>query len=456
MNNYLWQQVLAFNFDENFVEYGFFTRLADENGWTEDFCEKAVLEYKKFMYLAATADAMVSPSEIVDVVWHQHLIFTQSYQAFCQILGKAIQHIPSTHSKAEYAQFQAAKSRTKELYEANFGPQPTVIWERKSILASLKLPAANLPNWTLFGFAALGLLLLSVPFYYVLKPLYLQIDGLLFLPLFAMLLAIVMLGLELFNRYCLRQVLKKMDTDSFLLNLRPYDMVYLKNQKLNKVVNGVLNELVQKNRLIIDEVNHVHIKPGTSEGLAPGEQQVLLLLEENGPMAYAELVKQLLAKPIFSTRKKTIDAAILYILHSKPFSVLLLVNFTALGMVLSWGVIRLITGIQREKPIIWLFLLLIICAATALYFITRLGRLFDQQILPDYYRYQIVPQQPTQFNWQWQYFQFEHLVLAPAMIIPIRKYEQDQAIIAASGDGGSSGGGDGGGSCGGGCGGCGS
>ena len=78
MNHELWNKISEYNFDEPMSEYGFSTRLANENFWTKDFTEKAIAEYKKFMYLAATSDLMVSPSEIIDVVWHQHLIFTQS------------------------------------------------------------------------------------------------------------------------------------------------------------------------------------------------------------------------------------------------------------------------------------------------------------------------------------------------------------------------------------------
>jgi hypothetical protein len=71
-------------------EYGFSSRLAKENYWSKNFAKKTILEYKKFMYLAAMSDMMVSPSEIIDVVWHEHLIFTQSYKEFCDLLGRQI------------------------------------------------------------------------------------------------------------------------------------------------------------------------------------------------------------------------------------------------------------------------------------------------------------------------------------------------------------------------------
>src|SRR5262249_27909909 len=99
MKNELWEKILEFDFDDPPSQYGFSTRLANENYWTKKFTQKAILEYKKFMYLAATSESMVSPSEIIDVVWHQHLIFTKSYREFCAVIGKEVQHVPSTHNR---------------------------------------------------------------------------------------------------------------------------------------------------------------------------------------------------------------------------------------------------------------------------------------------------------------------------------------------------------------------
>ena len=112
MNKNLWQSAKDFDLDYPMAEYGFSTRLAYENSWTMHFTQHAILEYKKFMYLAATANQMVSPSGIVDVVWHQHLIFTQSYQEFCTLLGKKIEHIPSTHNRAEQEKFHRLFGKT--------------------------------------------------------------------------------------------------------------------------------------------------------------------------------------------------------------------------------------------------------------------------------------------------------------------------------------------------------
>lgn len=76
MDTTLWNKVVNFNIDGPVSEYNFSARLENENYWTINFAAAAILEYKKFMYLAAVSGAMVSPSEIVDVVWHQHLVYT--------------------------------------------------------------------------------------------------------------------------------------------------------------------------------------------------------------------------------------------------------------------------------------------------------------------------------------------------------------------------------------------
>src|SRR5260221_10525009 len=140
MNQELWKNILDFNLGSGpLSEYGFTTRLENENFWTINFAHDAIIEYKKFMYLAAISDSMVSPSEIVDIVWHQHLIFTQSYEAFCTVLGKKIAHIPSTHQNSDFAQFKFAKENTSALYKEHFGPQPSAIWDCNNIYDPLLL-----------------------------------------------------------------------------------------------------------------------------------------------------------------------------------------------------------------------------------------------------------------------------------------------------------------------------
>ncbi|NDH04918.1 hypothetical protein EBX93_03205 [bacterium] len=177
MNQELWQKIHDFDLDKPHGEYGFSTRLAMENFWTQEFTRQAILEYKKFMFLAAISDFMVSPSKIIDVVWHQHLVFTQSYQEFCNLLGKQVQHLPSTRNREEFEKFRQAKERTAKSYETNFGTQPEILWAHHDMFESLNLEKAKYKLRSIIIFGILALICLAIPAYFLLQPLYIHIDN---------------------------------------------------------------------------------------------------------------------------------------------------------------------------------------------------------------------------------------------------------------------------------------
>src|SRR6218665_2909699 len=252
MNTELWDKILHFDFDDPPSEYGFTTRLANENYWTKAFTDLAILEYKKFMYLAATSEMMVSPSEIVDIVWHQHLIFTQSYQSFCTLLGKQIQHIPSTHNRDEFEKFSQAKERTQKLYSTIFGEQPKSIWEFHGMFESLNLEKSKFKIRTFLVFGILGFIALIMPFYFLLKPFYVEINNPYFVIGFIALCIFTFAGLEFYNRKALKNIARGFNQDSFIYQLEPYELVYLKTQKLDNIINGTMNELIDKNIIFIN------------------------------------------------------------------------------------------------------------------------------------------------------------------------------------------------------------
>lgn len=122
----LYQKIQEFSFDVSFRK-----RLARENNWSEEFTELAIAEYKKFVFLAAVANQPLAPSEVVDKVWHLHLIHTHSYwQEFCpKILGKPLHHSPSKGGIAEKIKHQEMYRQTLESYEKFFGVcPPSTVW----------------------------------------------------------------------------------------------------------------------------------------------------------------------------------------------------------------------------------------------------------------------------------------------------------------------------------------
>src|SRR3954463_4172218 len=120
-----------FRFDPPASTYAFAERLAKENGWTRSFTERAIAEYRRFAYLAAAAGHPVSPPEVVDQVWHLHLIYTRSYwDGFCgKVLRMPLHHEPSIGGSAERTKFADWYAQTLASYRAHFGtPPPADIW----------------------------------------------------------------------------------------------------------------------------------------------------------------------------------------------------------------------------------------------------------------------------------------------------------------------------------------
>ena len=51
----------------------FMLKLQQKTGWSKDFSLGAIDEYKRFIYLTAVSKSALTPSVIVDEVWHLHL-----------------------------------------------------------------------------------------------------------------------------------------------------------------------------------------------------------------------------------------------------------------------------------------------------------------------------------------------------------------------------------------------
>jgi hypothetical protein len=130
-NAELWTKLDAFELDDPHAAFKFTDRLARENGWPKNFAARAVSEYKKFVYLAATSRTQVTPSDIVDQVWHLHLTFTRSYwEGLCNgVLGKPLHHGPTKGGVSEDAKYRSQYAATRALYRAEFGTTPPLdLW----------------------------------------------------------------------------------------------------------------------------------------------------------------------------------------------------------------------------------------------------------------------------------------------------------------------------------------
>ena len=420
INKELWNKILLFDFDNPPSEYGFSTRLAKENFWTKEFTELAILEYKKFMYLATVSEFMVSPSEIVDTVWHQHLIFTQSYQDFCSLIGKQIQHIPSTHNKEEFQKFRQAKERTKKFYTNIFGEQPSTIWEYNDMYESLNLDKSKFKIRTSIIFGILVFIVLTIPAYFLLKPIYLEIHNPNFILGFIPLCFLTFIGLEIYNRNRLKNIVKTFDDNSFIYKLQPFELVYLKTQKLGNIINGTVNELIDNKTIIVNSDNTIELVK--SNNINSKEQlQTTTVLKELGKTFYPNLLRQLENKPIFWNTANCMDAFKKYFNKSKKFGNLFCLNFGILTILLMLGFVRLTSGILREKPVTQILIMTIILTIVIIAYLNRLTKLVCTQTIPDLYKTEILPTRQIENNWQWSYFLLGSAVFTTAFV-PLVNY----------------------------------
>lgn len=102
-------------------------RLKKIYGWEDDFINEAVNEYGKFLLLHKRyKDIQIFPGKVVDQVWHDHILHTQSYFTFCDAeFGCYIHHKPYDLSLNE----KCDTTKTIELYEKEFGYKPsTKFW----------------------------------------------------------------------------------------------------------------------------------------------------------------------------------------------------------------------------------------------------------------------------------------------------------------------------------------
>ncbi|OCA71105.1 hypothetical protein BBH99_03465 [Chryseobacterium contaminans] len=157
----LWDRIQGFSLDASDAEFPFSKKLAKEENWSLEFTRKAIEEYKKFVYLCCILPKGASPSEVVDKVWHMHLIYTQNYwEEFCpNILKRALHHHPSKGGGNEKLKHQNWFTDTLKSYKDVFQSEaPQEIWMNGNTAGKTK---GKWSIWKLIPFLFLILMLSS-------------------------------------------------------------------------------------------------------------------------------------------------------------------------------------------------------------------------------------------------------------------------------------------------------
>lgn len=100
-------------------------RIAKEHNYSLLYAAGTLREAKRMLYLHAVSDQSVSPSVLVDMAWHEMLMFTRFYQEFCAFIGAFVHHDPTPGQPDGGRVYE----QTKANYEKFFDEKPdTQYW----------------------------------------------------------------------------------------------------------------------------------------------------------------------------------------------------------------------------------------------------------------------------------------------------------------------------------------
>ena len=109
-------------------------KLADPiegKGWSVQQLDLAEQEYRRFLLLCLATGEPTVPCELVDEMWHAHILDTQAYHADCErIFGFYYHHFPYFGMRGEQdaQDLVDAYERTVARYVGRFGEPPAGVW----------------------------------------------------------------------------------------------------------------------------------------------------------------------------------------------------------------------------------------------------------------------------------------------------------------------------------------
>lgn len=71
-------------------------RMIIKHGWSEEKTTKAIKDYRSFLYMSQFIEQAITPTGVVDDIWHEHILHTNKYTIDCEkIFGKFLHHFPT-------------------------------------------------------------------------------------------------------------------------------------------------------------------------------------------------------------------------------------------------------------------------------------------------------------------------------------------------------------------------
>ena len=461
------QRIGAYQLDDPAAALTFSERLARDNGWTARFAQRAIQEYKRFAFLSVAAGHPVSPPDAVDQVWHEHMIYTESYwKDFCgTVLGKPLHHHPTRGGAEESVKFAGWYAQTLLSYRNFFAEEPPAdIWPSSATRKVVEeqhcavnpqrnwiLPKPRLALCVAVVFAGSAVLWAAPQIH---SPF--ELFGPEFLCFYAacILVALVVGALA-------RRKLRNVDGDApdAADKLDPYAVAHLAGGEA-AAVNAALTSLVQRGVVSVtgDEARVRALSPLPANA-HPLEQAIHAQTPGDDGVGVVEL-RDVLAGPL--KRIGTELEARGWLLAESQARRAMLVPFSIAAVVLALGAAKSVVGLWRHRPIAMLVTMAVIAAIVfAVSFLRRprrslagdraVAKLKEEHRALEHLTPSLLAAEPSLGALAVGLFGVG--VLASTALADLQKPLTPQA---GSANGGCSGGGcSGGGGCGGGCGGCG-
>ena len=101
-------------------------KLKDEDeglSWSNEQCESAEIEYKRYLNLCKENGQGIVPNQIMDFMWHYHILDTRAYSEDCNnIFGGYLHHYPyfGMRGEGDAENLKNTFFKTKSLYKEFF------------------------------------------------------------------------------------------------------------------------------------------------------------------------------------------------------------------------------------------------------------------------------------------------------------------------------------------------
>lgn len=385
-----WRALQALSLDDAESLFPFSARLKKENGWTVGFTRQAIEEYRRFLLLAKHAGHPITPSPVIDQVWHLHLVYTCSYwEDFCKgVLERPLHHHPTSGGPEEGTKFREQYLRTLQSYRALFGEEPPeefwpsvdecfrpkrerwidanrhwliprpswwprlnrhLIWPAALVLG-LALTAAGCENWNVFDYRGETFLL-----FYVLA----------FLGALALSFSITSL---------LRRRMGPADIANPISD--PYEAAFLGGGG-RRMTDALFSALYVRGALRPKSSTTGPAHLGRSETEFDQsdwhhfESLCLKALPKDGT-AKVGSIRESLAPLADSMRESMAECGFVY--SGKQLASLRWAAAIPLLAVIGTGLAKAVVGVERDRPVTFLVILLIFSAVTTVYRVVRVNR----------------------------------------------------------------------------------